>query len=482
METQPTKSAFEAHKLRQTQPKLFHRQYILAALTLALGVGSHAINGFVSSAVLPDIISQLGGETRAYWVFSLFQVASILGGTLTGSLKQRFGAKQLYILATFILAMGSLVAGYASNLNALLLGRALQGFGEGIIIALSYAVIYELFPEKLVASVFAMLATVWAIAAAVGPVTAGYLTQIWSWRAAYLVNLPLTLILLTLALFVMPKHQSDNLKTDLSQALNKLARLSLLGFAILLLSYVAQTQSVTLATVIFISGLALLALTRQWDTRSENPLIPRTAFNNKRLIGAIMWVLLLDSCASAVRMVYGNALGRELWGLNISQSAYLLTILAFAWSISAWYVSGNTARENQFKRITFGTRLIALGLLTMAGALNTASMPLFALGLAISGAGYGFSNQFLNQVVIFSADEQDRDRATGFLPALASAGIAIGAAISSLLARLTGLTEHGSGTLLTKQTAIEHAPLVFTIMASFALLAAMNASRLSRLN
>ncbi|WP_068315137.1 MFS transporter [Polycladidibacter hongkongensis] len=463
-------------------PLILQGKYIAATIAIALGIGSHAINGFISAAILPDIIAEVGGETRAYWVFSLFQITAILGGTLTGSLKSRFGAKSLYTLAAGLLASGSLLAGLAASLNMLLLGRALQGFAEGMIIALSYAVIYDIYPKSAVSKVFAMSASVWALAAGIGPVSAGYLTELWSWRAAYLVNLPLVTLLLALALFVMPAKARDATEKEaLMAGLSKFARLTCLGSAVLLVSYVGQASSLDTSLALFALGIAMFAITHRWDRQSSAPLIPRVAFNPHYLIGAVMLVILLDSSASSVRMLYGNALGRTLWGLSITEAAYLMTILAFSWSFAAWFVAKDIDKSRQFRLIRIGTSAIASGLLLMALALALSSLPLFALALALSGAGYGISNQYLSQVAVYASNSSDRDRAAAFLPSVGSIGIAIGAALNALIARVIGLTEAGSSEILSAQTASAHAPTQFALLSLLAIAAAFLARRLHRL-
>ena len=160
---------------------IFSPDRAAGTLALMLGVGSHAINGFVTTAVLPDIIRDLGGQDRAFWVFSSFEMMAILAGCLTGAAKVKFGARLPFLLATLLLAGGSVLAGLSTSLEGLIAGRALQGFGEGMIIALCYALIPDLFPQTLVPRVFALLAGVWALAAGLGPVSAGLLSELWSW-------------------------------------------------------------------------------------------------------------------------------------------------------------------------------------------------------------------------------------------------------------------------------------------------------------
>src|SRR5690606_25704055 len=107
--------------------------------------------------------------------------------------------------AALVFVLGSALAGAAGSMPELLFGRALQGLGEGIVAAICYALIPELFPSLLVPKVFGAEAVVWALAAFLGPVLSGFLTEAISWRAAFLVNLPFGAIFITLVLLVVPR-------------------------------------------------------------------------------------------------------------------------------------------------------------------------------------------------------------------------------------------------------------------------------------
>ncbi len=103
--------------LPPVSPSLFSPERAAGTLALVLGVGSHAINGFVTTAVLPDIIRDLGGQDRAFWVFSSFEMMAILAGCLTGAAKVRFGARSPFLLASLLLAGGSVLAGLSTSLE-----------------------------------------------------------------------------------------------------------------------------------------------------------------------------------------------------------------------------------------------------------------------------------------------------------------------------------------------------------------------------
>ncbi len=113
-----------------------------------------------------------------------------------------------------------------------LAGRVLQGFGEGIIAALCYALIPELFPQRLVPKIFGAEAIVWAAAAFGGPLISGLLTEYWSWRAAFFVNIPAAAIFIALVVAIL--HQPK--QSPRAAGSVPLLRLVAFGFGIMLIS------------------------------------------------------------------------------------------------------------------------------------------------------------------------------------------------------------------------------------------------------
>ncbi|MXN63434.1 MFS transporter [Stappia sp. GBMRC 2046] len=443
----------------------------LASLTLILGVGSHAVNGFVTAAALPDIIRELGGQERAFWVFTLFQVAAIVAGTMTGTLKARLGAKPLFIFATLLLLAGSLVAGLALSIPGLLAGRFVQGFGEGMIMALCYIVIPDLFEERAVPAVYSLLSAVWALAAGAGPLMAGILIETWSWRAAFLANVPLTALLLMLALAVIPSATREKAEISDKAKAAAIPRLLMIAIAVTLISFIGEMSDPKAIVTVLAAGLGLIVFTLYLDGRSALPFVPKGAFRLAGILGLSVWIRLIMSSSNAIRGVYYTGIGQSLWGLSVTQASYASTLTAFSWTIAAWLVAGVSDPDAQRRFIRLGTISSAIGLATVAWALFMQSFPLFAVGSIACGAGFGMSYLFLSKSIIYATEGAERDRAAGIIPTLTSAGVAIGAAITSLFALQFGLSEPGTGELVTREAAIASGPPVFLVMAGFAALA-----------
>ncbi|WP_062487803.1 MFS transporter [Labrenzia sp. CP4] len=463
--------------LPPVSPSLFSPERAAGTLALVLGVGSHAINGFVTTAVLPDIIRDLGGQDRAFWVFSSFEMMAILAGCLTGAAKVRFGARSPFLLASLLLAGGSVLAGLSTSLEGLIAGRALQGFGEGMIIALCYSLIPDLFPSNIAPRVFALLAGVWAVAAGIGPVSAGLLSELWSWRAAFLINIPFVLLLFVLMNTALPAHAvrpataSDPTARRLPVRL--LVRLALLAASIFLLTVIGELHAPLPLALTIAAGLATAALLLTFDAASPHRLFPRDAFRAQTLIGLGTWIVFLISAAAAVRAVFVTTVGQVYWGLSVTQASYVAAGLAFSWSIFAVISSRAPSRQRELTYLTTGPFLIAGGLTLTALAITTASLPLFALAAVVAGAGHGLCNQILMRSLMYTAEGEDQNLVSSILPTISSAGIAIGGGLTGLIAIVTGLVAPGSEELLTREAVARSGASVFYVNAGLTLVPAL---------
>ncbi|MCW5722001.1 MAG: MFS transporter, partial [Devosia sp.] len=267
--------------------EIFGPQYLAATVILCLGVALFAFNTFLSSTALPTAVNELNGVELISWATTLFLVFAIIGGAGAVLVKQRLGSRWALLSMAGVFLLGSIVAATAGSMNQVLVGRAIQGLGEGVVAALCFALIPELFPNRLVPKVFGMQAVIWAIAGFGGPAGAGALTEFVSWRAAFFVNVPLVLIFCIMVALVVPAKAAGAVKSGFPGL-----RLLAIGGGILL---IAVASLLPLPLALLTAGIAALALVGAvWlDRRSDAPLTPTGAFWARTPLGPGFWVVLL---------------------------------------------------------------------------------------------------------------------------------------------------------------------------------------------
>lgn len=432
--------ALEAHHQielpEESWGALLRPRYLAPTITLSLGVALSAFSTFFVATALPSAIGELGGASLISWASTLFLVFIIVGGLIAANLKRRLGARTALILSAGVFLAGTVITFMAPNMPVLLVGRILQGAGEGVVMAICYALIPELFPAGLVAKVFGVEAVVWAIAAFCGPLLAGALTEFFSWRAAFAFNLPAALVFIGLVLATVPGGGAADSDADPVPIM----RLGLAGGGILM-ACVASVVAPVLAAVLIAIGAAMLVAAWRLDASNRRPILPGGAFRPTTPLGAGLWVILLmplAESAAAVFVVYGL---QHIWALGPMAAGASHAALAVAWSLVAIVVANARRLETRLKAIAAGPVLLTLGLAASAAGHYTEEIALVIGGQIVIGCGFGLNWGPLCQFLMDVSPDAERDRTSAMLPTLQSAGFAIGAAVFGLTANLSGFGE-----------------------------------------
>jgi MFS family permease len=164
---------------------------------LFFGVLMGALDISIVGPAIPSISESLRVSTRDLsWIFSIYVLFNLVGISLFAKLSDLYGRRSIYMITLAIFGIGSLVVALSGNLDTLLLGRAIQGFGASGIFPVASAVVGDQFPQEKRGRVLGMIGAVWGIAFIIGPILAGTLLAFFPWHVLFLVNIPIVLILI----------------------------------------------------------------------------------------------------------------------------------------------------------------------------------------------------------------------------------------------------------------------------------------------
>lgn len=450
--------------------EIFGPRYLAVTTILALGVSLFAFNAFLSAAALPSAVHELGGVEIISWATTLYLVFAIVGGAAASLFKRRLGSRYALIGLALVFLVGTIIAAIAGDMAQVLIGRAIQGFGEGVVAALCFALIPELFPSRLVPKVFGMQAVVWAVAAFGGPAGAGALTELISWRAAFLINVPFVLIFVAMVMLRVPRGD----KPAEARGFPGL-RLLTIGAGTMLVALAAIAN--TFQAVLLLIGAAILLVVAVWlDRRSAERLMPPDAFSLRSAVGSGLWAYLLMPVAGAATAVYLIMLLQQLWGYGPTQAAITGAVMAIGWSLCSVTVANVRQRSTRRILIRTGPLLLALGLILVLLGLEWTQLPVLLVGQFAIGMGFGISNGYIMLTIMEASTNEERDRTSALLPTTQSAGNALGAA-------LAGVAANAAGYPLAVENAEVLAAIIplFVMAALFALLAFVAAMRLVKL-
>ena len=154
----------------------------------------------VVNVALPAIMSDFNTTlNRAQLTITMYLLAIALVIPLTGYLSERVGTKRLYTTCIAAFTLGSVLAGVAWDINSLIFFRILQGLGGGIIMPLGLAMIFRSVPREQVGSMLAFAGMPIVLAPVIGPILGGYITESFSWRLVFWLNLPIGIIGIAMA-------------------------------------------------------------------------------------------------------------------------------------------------------------------------------------------------------------------------------------------------------------------------------------------
>lgn len=265
--------------------------WVLAATIL--GSGMAFIDGTVVNVALPAIQQGLGAAAAAtQWVVNVYTLmlgALVLAGGAAGD---RFGRRRVFLLGIALFALASAGCAAAPGAASLVAARAAQGVGGALMVPGSLAIIAATFPEAERGRAIGTWAGAAALTTALGPVLGGWLVEVWSWRAVFLINLPLAAAAAWLTLRHVPESRdAEAPPLDWIGAGAATGALGALTYAAVAAGESGPWSLAVLVTAVI--GLTLAALFLRHEARAVHPMVPLELFRSSTFSGANALTLLL---------------------------------------------------------------------------------------------------------------------------------------------------------------------------------------------
>ena len=230
----------------------------------------------VVNVSLPHIAGSLGSSIdESTWVITSYLVSNAIVLPATGWLSSIFGRKRYYMFSVIVFAVSSFLCGFSPSLNALIVFRVLQGLGGGALQPISQAILLECFPMRRRGMGMAIFGIGVVFAPIIGPTLGGWLTDSYSWRWIFYINIPISVLSLVMAQIYIadpPYLRRGTVKLDY-------IGLGLLAVGIGALQVVLDTgqrrdwlETAWVAQLAAVSAIALLALVI-WELHVEHPVI-----------------------------------------------------------------------------------------------------------------------------------------------------------------------------------------------------------------
>jgi MFS family permease len=404
----------------------------LSLLTvISAGIGLHAFNQFAVVTALPVAVNEIGGAAFYSWAYSLYFVGSVAGGVTAVLFRERFGARAVLLLCCLIFSLGSVLSAIAGDFLWVVVGRALQGLADGLIVAVCYSLIPAGFRSGLLPKVFAIEAAIWAVASFIGPLTGGFATEHISWRATFLLSAPLILLLLAYTAIAVSAER------PVAVTRKPLVPLALCLVGALAFSAPSAFEDASLRALSLLVGAALLWASLRAGIRPSIGLFPRDSFRLKTVLGSGFWVLFLMS--HALGSVYLAYVAINLWRHEPTFAGFIVVTMPLAWSFVAMLIGSLRSARLREICLHYGPYQMVPGCALLGLGLATGNWGEMLVGQILIGSAFGMSWAGISQAAMEAAPEEERKMTGALLPTVATLGAAAGAGASGTVAAATDL-------------------------------------------
>lgn len=258
------------------------RQVVLTMGGVLLGLFLAALDQTVVGTAMPRIIADLGGFDRFTWVTSSYLVASTATVPIVGRLTDLYGRKAFYVAGLIVFLAGSVMSGLSATMNELIAFRAVQGIGGGILLALAFVVVGDLFPPAERGKYQGVVAAVFGLSSVIGPTLGGAITDNLSWHWVFFLNVPLgvPLVLLFVRFFPSTRPSGDRPRLDVIGIVTLILAVIplMLAFSWGGVQYAWGSAQVVGAFVL--AGVATAAFIVA-EVRAPDPIMPLAIYRNR---------------------------------------------------------------------------------------------------------------------------------------------------------------------------------------------------------
>ena len=411
----------------------------LVFLAIVLGMLLAALDQTIVATALPTIVADLGDAGHQSWVVTSYLLASTIVTALVGKLGDLFGRKRVFQAAVVFFVVGSVLCGLAQSMAMLVGSRALQGIGGGAITVTASALIGEVVPLRDRGRYQGILGAVFGVTTVIGPLLGGYFTDYLTWRWAFWVNVPVSVVVILVAAIAIPGLAATT-KPVIDYAGILFVGLGATGLT-LATSWGGTLYPWGSPTIIglFVGAAAALGVFAWIESRAPQPILPTRLFRSPVftvccvLSFVVGFAMLGAMTFLPTYMQYVNGVSATTSGLRTLPMVVGMLIT----STGSGTLVGRTGRYKIFP--VTGTALMALAFVLMSRMDPATSALVQSIFLIVLGAGIGLSMQVLILIVQNTSNFEDLGVATSGVTFFRTIGSSFGAAIfGSLFSNFLG--------------------------------------------
>jgi len=393
--------------LASTSQYADRRQVLIVLPGLLMAILLAMLDQLIVGTALPRIVGSLGGVTHLAWVVTAYVLASTVTTPFYGKLGDMYGRKKLFITAIVIFLVGSALSGLSENMAQLIMFRALQGLGAGGLMVGAMATLGDIVAPRERGRYMSYMMVVMMLATIGGPLAGGFITDSFSWRWIFYINLPLggAALVYLLAVLHVPAKKVSHKIDYLGGGLLAVAAIAIILFATFGGSEYAwgSLQIVGLGVLAVAAAIGFIFT----ETRAAEPILPLHVFRNRNFSVAML-LTFFTGIAMFGAMTFLPLYQQTVQGASAVVSGLMLTPMMLGVTVTSILSGQVTTRTGKYKVFPIlGGAIMAVGMFLLTRLGVDTSRTTSGIYYVVLGLGMGFLMQMVSLIAQNSVGPRD---------------------------------------------------------------------------
>jgi DHA2 family multidrug resistance protein len=415
----------------------------LVAVTVSMATFMEVLDTSIANVSLPHIAGNLGASLdESIWVLTSYLVSNAIIMPVSGWLSTVLGRKAFYMTCVTLFTISSFCCGIAPSLPMLLLFRVLQGAGGGGLAPSGQAMLADTFPGKYFGQAFAIYGVAIVVAPAIGPTVGGWITDNFSWRWIFFINVPVGLLSLILTHQLVQDSPATAERTKRERS--KGFRVDYMGFAFTALAFGALqvvldkgqeddwfgSTFITVFAVLAVIGLVGMIV---WETMIEKePIVDLPLLKNSGLSTSMFLMFVMGFILNATTVVLPQFV-QDILGYNATNAGLILMPGGLVMMVM-FPLSGALVNKVQPKYLmAVGLLIVALAMFMMRGFNTEVAFRNLAIARVIQSIGTPLFYLPLNTIAYGNLPPGKSDNASAMMNLMRNLGGSVGISLATTL-------------------------------------------------
>lgn len=418
-----------------------------------------ALDQTIISTALGKIVEEFNAFSSLSWVVTAYLITTTITVPIAGKFSDLFGRRRILLIGVAVFIAGSLLSGLSGSMTELIIWRAIQGIGGGIITANAFTIVGDLFSPRERGKWQGLIGAVFGLSSVVGPLLGGWLTDGQSifgfttdWRWTLLINVPIGIVaFILIAVYCPPLRRAIKASIDYLGA-------AFLSLALATLILAVDNTDVIFSGLLESTGMSLVALRVIMFTivgasiagfiwaerKAKDPILPLRFFKNRNFV-IIITVAMLFGAAFMGSILYLTQFNQQVFGATPTESGLMLLPMVAGimfTSITSGQIISRTGRYKIFMQVGFAVATVAMAFMAM---LSPETPYIYeAIVMVVLGLGLGVAMPVLTLAVQNEFEQKELGVATSANQLFRSLGSTVGTAVFGALLTAGILAQAGA--------------------------------------